>query len=59
MTTYVYTGNGSYMEGLPKDDLDTTELTTAQLAILTAALTAGLYEANATTKTLRPTSIDE
>ncbi len=59
MTTYVYTGNGAYIQGLPTGNLDTATMTAEQLALLTAALTAGIYEVGAGTKTLRPTSIDD
>jgi hypothetical protein len=62
MTTYVYTGGATgtgYMQGLPTGNLDTATMTAAELAILTDALAAGLYEVSAVTTTLRPTSIED
>lgn len=60
MTTYVYTGGNfdGYMQGLPATDLDTADLTAAQLVILGQAITAGLYEEGELTYTIRPTGFD-
>jgi hypothetical protein len=59
MTTYAYTGNGKYIEGLPCGNLDTATMTTEQLALLTEALSAGIYSVGATTFTVRPTAIEQ
>jgi hypothetical protein len=59
MTTYTYTGNGAYIEGLPTGNLDTATMTAEQLAKLTEALAANIYSVGATTFTVRPTSIDD